>query len=162
MPFLLLILHLFFFIIPMAHAASDNDTKKTHLEDIFIWKISDELRLSVQEEKQFTEISKSLNRRKSEINKKIQDCIKKLNENSSQADLANYRKLLTEYNQLSVAEYDGIKKILGTKKFITYIKIKNELTSKLKSVLTGEKNGEKKETVSKDLPPPKVIIEKTE
>lgn len=143
-----------------ANNENDNNNKKTHLEDIYIWKISDELKLSVNEEKQFTEINKALNKKKSEINKKIQDLIAQMKEDDSEAVLKNYRSLLLEYNQLSISEFDSIKKLLGAKRFVSYLKIKNELNTKLKSILAGEKPAEKKE-VGK-LPPPKIIIEKNE
>ena len=148
------------------HSFSSNnevEIKKTHLEDIFIWKISDELKLSVQQEKKFTEINRTLNKKKSEINKKIQQAVQGLNAKSSESTLIKYKKLLLDYNQLSISEFDAIKQLLGTKKFISYLKIKNELTTKIKSILISEKsNSDKLETSNKPLPPPKVIIEKNE
>lgn len=148
-----------FFLTNAYSANSEVEAKKTHLEDIFIWKMSDELKLTAQEEKQFTEINKSLNKKKSEINKKIQDYVQNLKETDSELTLKNYKKLIQEYNQITISEFDSIKKLLGTKKFINYLKIKNELTSKVKSILVGEKNAEKDEKKSKQLPPPKVIVE---
>ncbi|MGZ3689873.1 MAG: hypothetical protein ACXVAX_00130 [Pseudobdellovibrio sp.] len=142
-------------------ASNEVEARKTHIEDIFIWKMSDELKLSVTEEKEFTEVSHQLNKKKFELNKKIQDLIQALNENSNDAELKEYKKLLQQYNQISITEYDKIKKILGVKKFISYLKIKNELNSKMKSILAGEKT-EKKENADKALPSPKVIVEKPE
>ena len=144
----------------LAYKAYPNDAeiKKSHLEDIFIWKMSDELKLTAKEEKQFTDINKALNKKKSELNKKIQDSVQNLNETSSEAYLKNHKKLLQEYNQVSIAEFDSIKKLLGNKKFVSYLKIKNELTTKVKSMLIGERSSEKKEFNAK-LPSPKIIIE---
>lgn len=139
----------------------DPETKKSYIEDIFIWKISDELKLTVSEEKKFTEISKSLNKKKSELNKKINEAVMNLSSNSSEEALAVYKKLLQEYNQLNINEFDLMKKLLGTKKFISYVKIKYELTNKIKSAILSDKNNE--DSVNKPtapLPPPKVIIEK--
>ncbi len=146
------------FAVP-SFALSESEIKKNQLEDIFIWKISDELKLTAQQEKTFTEVSKDLNRKKSELNRKIQECILKLKEKNQEAVLQSYRKLMTEYNQLSLKEFDAIKKLLGSQKFAEYLQIKNELTSKVKSILIGERAGEKKEQTVK-LPPPKVIVEK--
>lgn len=139
----------------------DPETKKSYVEDIFIWKISDELKLTVPEEKKFTEISKSLNKKKSELNKKINEAVLKLSKNSSEEQLQNYKKLLQDYNQLNIVEFDSMKKLLGNQKFINYIKIKYELTNKIKSAILSDKNSE--EPINKQtapLPPPKVIIEK--
>lgn len=156
------IISLVIFFQLVAHGVgNENDLRKSHLEDIFIWKISDELKLSVQQEKKFTEINKLLNKKKSEINKKIQEAIANLAENDSGQSLTKYKKLIQDYNQVSIDEFESIKKILGTKKFIHYLKIKSELTSKVKTLLVGDKLTDTKRVQdAKTLPPPKVIIEK--
>ena len=138
---------------------SKKEANKNYIEDIFIWKISDELKLSVQEEKAFTEIQKSLNKKKSELNKRIQDSLAALKDNASEADLKKHRQLLQEYNALVLQEFDSIKKALGAAKFTQYLKIKNELTNKMKSILAGE-SASKQNASNKALLAPKVIIEK--
>ena len=62
------------------------DSRKSYLEDIFIWKVSDELKLSVREEKKFQEIQKDLNKKKSNLNKEIQSSLEKLSEVRKQSD----------------------------------------------------------------------------
>lgn len=137
------------------------ETKKTHLEDIFIWKISDELKLSVEQEKKFTEINRSLNKKKSELNKKIQEAVQRLSAMSTDIALNKYKKLIQQYNQISLTEFEAMRQLLGTKNFISYLKIKNELTTKIKSMLIADKLGDSKKAAgNKPLPPPKVIIEK--
>lgn len=150
----------FFSKLILANNDSEPHLRKNHIEDIFIWKISDELKLSVQQEKKFSDINKRLNKKKADLNKKIQESIQNLNENSPEINLTEHRKLLSEYNQISIREFDEIKSLLGAKKFAMYLKIKNELTSKVKSILIGEKGEERKN--EKKLPPPRVIIEKNE
>ena len=141
-------------------SSSEIENKKTHIEDIFIWKMSDELKLSAAEEKKFTEISKKLNKQKLEINKKIQIMISELNEKSNEKQLLSYKNLIKEYNEISIAEFEQLKKIFGTKKFISYLKVKNDLNAKMKSILSGDKNDRR--DLNPVLPKPKVIIEKTE
>jgi hypothetical protein len=152
-------------------ASSDVETKKTYIEDIFIWKMSDELKLSAQEEKSFTEIHKNLNKQKAELNKKIQEItvnqgqsVSFLTKSQLETNLKKLRKLITDYNQLSLNEFDSMKKLLGSIRFSAYLQIKSELNNKVKSMLTGEKPVEKdkKETSAVKLPPPQVIIEKNE
>lgn len=155
-------LALFFILSFAAHSYSSNneaEIKKTHLEDIFIWKMSDELKLTAQEERQFTDINKQLNRKKAEINRKIQTSVQNLRESDSDAALKKHKKLIQEYNDISVTEFNSLKKLLGTKKFISYLKLKNELNSKVKSILIGEKSVERDDNKAKALPPPKVIVE---
>ena len=142
-----------------SHALTEQEIKKTQLEDIFIWKISDELKLTVQQEKAFTELSKSLNRKKSEINRLIQESIQSLEIGNKETNLQKYRRLMSDYNQLSLKEFDSFKKLLGVQKYTEYIRIKNELNTKVKSILIGEKPVERKEPLVK-LPPPKIIVEK--
>lgn len=155
---LILLIVLFFSIISFS-SNSETDVKKNHLEDIFIWKMSDELKLTAPEEIKFTDINKQLNRRKSEINRNIQISIQSLTESDTEAALKRHKKLIQEYNDISVSEFESIKKLLGTKKFISYLKLKNELNSKVKSILIGEKSADRDERKIKNLPPPKVIIE---
>lgn len=137
---------------------NEAEVKKTYLEDILIWKISNELKLTAQEERKFTEINKSLNKQKADINRKIQESVQSMSENNPQS-LEKHKKLIQAYNQISVSEFDSIKKLLGAKKFINYLKLKSELTTKVKAILIGEKNNEKEDKKSKSLPPPKVIVE---
>ena len=142
---------------------SATEARKTHLEDIFIWKMSDELKLSAKEEKEFTEILKKLNKEKSELNKKIQMMADDLTENTPDATLKAYKKLIQDYNQCAIKEFEAVQKLLGNKKFVQYLKVKNELSNKMKSILIGEKvSTDKRETASKPLPKPKVIVEKAD
>lgn len=141
-------------------ASSELETKKTYIEDIFIWRMSDELNLSAGEEKKFTEIHKDLNKKKSDLNKEIQEITQSLS-NPDETKIKHLRKVIQSYNQISLEEFDSMKKLLGLKKFAEYLQVKSELTSRVKSLLSGEKTNdkEKKENNAK-LPPPQVIIEK--
>lgn len=160
--FLKTIVGLFFFNgVSSSLATVDPEVKKSYLEDIFIWKMSDELKLTAKEEKEFTTINKELNRKKSELNKEIQKSIQALSDKDAELELKNYRKLVNDYNQIATKEFDTLKKLLGTKKFIQYLKIKNDLTTKVKSVLIGERPAERRDAPLPipPLPPPKVIVE---
>lgn len=140
------------------------ELKRGYLEDIFIWKMSDELKLTAKEEKDFTEINKSLNKRKSEINKKIQNSVQSLKENASEAELRTHLKLIESYNQIAVDEFNSIKKLLGSKKFVSYLKVKSDLTSRIRTILASERAADtnRKGAATDKLPPPKIIIEKSE
>lgn len=142
-------------------AADEPAVKKSYLEDIFIWKISDELKLTAKQEQQFTEISRNLNRKKTELNRKIQDSIQHFGETTTEEQLVAHKKLISDYNQVSIMEFEQIKKLLGNKKFVSYLKIKNDLTTKVKSILVGEKPADKKEPNVR-LPSPRVIVEGAE
>lgn len=149
------------FLSPRAYTVSDSETKKSYIEDIFIWRISDELKLTATEEKKFTAIHKSLNRQKADLNKEIQETTQALAQ-PTEAEIKKLRKHIKDYNQLSLKEFDLMRSLLGLNKFASYLQIKSELTNKVKSIMSGEKpiDKDKKDTAEGRLPPPQVIIEK--
>lgn len=164
---LLLILSALF--ITPAHG--QKDSRKSYLEDIFIWKMTDELKLSVAEEKKFSSIQKDLNKRKVELNKDIQTSIESLTQNPKESDIQLNKMLnqhgtfLKKYSTLGLEEFIQMRQLLGTKRTVEYLRIKSELNNKMKSLLAGESevkkspDGSNQDSVT-PLPPPQVIIEK--
>lgn len=147
---------------PVMTGVSDSTitSKKNYLEDIFIWKISDELKLSPKEEKLFSETTKKLNKKKFELMKEIQASVATFGDKTGEGDLKKYRHLLQEYNQLSVEEFDSVKKIFSPQKMVQYLKVKSELNTKMKSLLAGDSGDDKSSATNKKIPKPQVIIEK--
>lgn len=167
------LLLLFSFLCIYNLAQAQNEPRKSYLEDIFIWKMTDELKLSVPEEKKFSEIQKGLNKTKIELNKKIQTSVEELSfahasktpENLLNTKLNQHAIYLKKYSDLASEEFSMMRKLLGSSRVVEYLRIRNELNNKMKSVLAGE--SEKKlnsESVDPEkfgtLPPPKIIIEK--
>ena len=150
--------------------ANTEVTKKNQIEDIFIWKISDELQLSAKQEKEFGDIHRSLNKKKSELSEQIKntqiDTKKiepKLTTTAQIKLIKKNRTLLTQLNQLSVDEFDSMKKLLGPEKFLEYLFLKQELNSKFKSMVLGTRGADKPvadKIKSGDLTAPVVIEEK--
>lgn len=152
---------------------AQKDSRKSYLEDIFIWKMTDELKLSVAEEKKFSGIQKELNQQKIELNKNIQNSIESLILAQTQKQtqiilgkqLNQHAVYLRKYNNLALKEFSEMRKLLGAQRLVEYLRIKSELNNKMKSLLAGE-NEKNNLTESKtfekmnDLPPPLVIIEK--
>lgn len=136
--------------------------KKNSVEDIFIWKVSDELKLSAAEEKKFADIHRDLNKQKLQFATQLQKLSFQSKENpqlpQSQASniIKNYKNTLIAYNDLSLQELDKMKALLGDKKFLDYLAIKQDINLKLKSLVLGE---EPKAKPAK-LPPPQIIEEK--
>lgn len=112
---------------------------RSRVEELFIWKISDEMKLSVPEEKSFSDLIRNLNQKKLKTNEELQIVLKSLAKASTRKDkekfLAEHRKLLKQYNDYSLEEVDRIQKIFGTDKAAQYFVLKNDLTSRLKSLL---------------------------
>ncbi|MGZ3772378.1 MAG: hypothetical protein ACXVCY_01510 [Pseudobdellovibrionaceae bacterium] len=136
--------------------------KHNQLEELLIWKMSDELKLNSVEEKKFTDIVKSLNEKKSELNRSLQDSIEKMSKANpvklKDQELSHYRKILQNYNRISEEEFDRLKPLLGSERMAQYLSIKQDLTNRIKTMLANpEANGKGEK---KTLPPPKVIEEK--
>ncbi len=131
--------------------------KRNKIEELFIWKISDELKLSVSEDKKFAETFRKLGQKKSEIAHSQDELISKLSgapEKDRKSMLSKYRQTLDDYNKIQIQEYDEFKKIFGEEKLAKYLQVKRELTTKVKNLLT-----ERSDKKDSDLPPPKVIEE---
>lgn len=140
---------------PQARAAE----KRNQLEELLIWKMSDELKLNTGEEKKFTETIRSLNARKAELNLALQVSIEKMGKadtKAKEAELLHYRKTLVGYNRLSEEEFDRLKPLLGADRFVQYLLIKQDLTNRIKSMLANPEAAKPKSS----LPQPKVIEEK--
>lgn len=136
--------------------------KRNQLEELFIWKLSDELKLSPVEEKKFTDTVKDLNKKKSELNHQLQESIEKMSKAATtkkrDEELVRYRKTLQSYNHISEEEFDRLKPLLGADRMVQYLQVKQDLTNRIKSMLANPEASPK--TEKKPLPAPKVIEEK--
>lgn len=131
------------------------------MEELFIWKTSDELKLSSSEEKKFTDIVKSLNKRKSDLNQSLHDSVDKISAaktiKEKDSQLIKYRKDLGAYNKISEEEFDKLKTLLGSERLALYLKLKQDLTGRIKTMLA---NPEAPKSPDKTpLPTPKLTIE---
>jgi hypothetical protein len=148
---------LFFIFNLSAYAAEP----KNRVEELFIWKISDEMKLSVPEEKAFSDLIRALNQKRHAANESLQNTLKKMSDAKSLKEkeklLSDHRKHLKTYNDLSVEEADRIEKLFGAEKATQYFVLKNDLTNRLKSMLAAP---EKPAPSAEKLAPPKLIEEK--
>ena len=141
----------------LSEAAPTEKSKSNKMEELFIWKISDELKLSTSEEKKFADLFKDLNKKKADLLRQQDEIINQLSKASVKAQkdlLKSYRRLLEDQNKLSTSEFDSMKKQLGDERLGKYFVVKRDLTNKVKLLLTDK--SEKKDS---QLPPPKVIEE---
>ncbi len=135
--------------------------KKNQFEELFIWKTSEELKLTTQEEKKFTDIIKNLNKKKSDLSLALHESVDKMalvkTAKQRSDELAKYRKNLTNYNRIAEEEFDGLRVLLGGDRLVQYLKIKQDLTGRIKSLLANPEAPKLNE--KKSLPAPKVIVE---
>lgn len=136
-------------------------SKKNSVEDIFIWKVSDELKLSAAEEKKFADIHRELNKQKMQMAAQLQKLSFESKENPKLSNtraaqiIKDYKKTLLAYNNLSIEELEKMKSLLGDKKFLDYLALKQDINLKLKSLVLEETKAKPSK-----LPPPQIIEEK--
>lgn len=124
-----------------AQTTSNPDKAKQRLEELFMWKVSDSLELSAEQESKFTQAFKELNEKKSKSGDKLDKTLVQIEKASTNAEikshLAAYQKELKTYNQISIEEIEVMKKILGEKKLAQYLVLKRDLNQKLKNLLSS-------------------------
>lgn len=128
------------------------------LEELILWKVSDELRLSPAEEKSFNQIWHDLNEKKATLSKELefasQDLGKAADEKSRAAAFRRLQKTQAALGQLPVQELERLKPVLGLQRLGRYLEVKQDLANKVKTLLS-----EKSEKKAKDLPPPRILEE---
>jgi alanyl-tRNA synthetase len=140
----------------------------TRVEELFIWKISEELKLSVKEEKEVASLIKDLNQRKSDANEKIEALVQKQmaaeGDSTASSFVKDYRIAINNYNKISVDEIDRIQKILPKAKVAKYFVVKSDLSKRIRGLLALPEHirGRSLERTKVDQPPmedPKIIEE---
>ena len=163
-------LKLILFIILLTASEFGAAQTKNRLEDLFLWKMSDELKLAPADEKKFSDLVKELNQKKSKatdlIDKTIDEMAATKDSKKHQELLLQLKKELKKYQQVSMDEIDQMQKILGPSKTVQYLVAKADLTVKIKSLVSTDKLNDSKSTKdetnksdSKKLPDPKIIEE---
>jgi hypothetical protein len=138
---------------------------KNKIEDLLIWKISEDLKLTVPEEKKLSEIIKDISAKKQQASAKIEELVQQIPKLTSDAEklkaLTEYKKQMKTVSSLMVQEIEQIQKALGVDRASKYIVAKNEVASRIRSLLTTQERAENKVVEVKDakLPEPKVIEE---
>ncbi len=129
------------------------------VEELFIWKMSEELDLSPKEEKKFSEKFRELNNKKNSLNSQLQQLVQ--NDSGSLPPveakdfLRKYQNYLSAGNRIGIEEIEAMTKILGPARTVQYLRIKHDLSGKVRTLLNeGAKN-----KAGGTLPPPKVIVE---
>jgi hypothetical protein len=133
-----------------ASAASESLTadklverERRRLEELFIWKMSEELKLAVEIETPFAEAIRALNREKAKVNQDLSKALQEI-ENSKtvkqrEVALQNYEMAWRRYGDLPIKEMVRMRPILGSEKLGQYLVVKSLMAEKLKSLSTSGK-----------------------
>ncbi len=139
--------------------ASQESKHRDRIEALFIWKVSDTLNLSRDEEKKLAEIVKKYADQKTYAKSEIDVVVGKAK--SAKGDEAKkladrYQKALKKYSSCQTDEFDQIKKEFGSEKLMKYLALKHEFTGKLKAFLSQSEKSQtsSRKTILKD---PKII-----
>lgn len=132
------------------------------LEDLFIWKVSDELKLSSLEEEEFASMLRGLNSKRKKLNDEIESLLRDFgqvskiqNENESSQKLREYERKIKQYSETQQEEIRKVEKVLGVRRAMVYFSLKNDLAFKIRQSL----NVQPRNASSPKLAPPKVVIE---
>lgn len=113
----------------------------SRLEELFIWKASEELRLQPEQESKFADTIRDLNARRRKATDALETTIAALANVKSKAEseklIAIYRNQLRDVHAVQLAEFDQVKKVIGPEKLAKYLVVKNNLTDKLKSLISS-------------------------
>lgn len=125
-----------------ADAVTKSDSKeRSRLEELFIWKASEELKLPPAEETKFTEIIKTLNASRRAAGDEMDAAVKDLDAAKTKAEaekaLARHRAALKQVHAVQTAELDKLKPLLGSEKLARYLVVKNTLLERLKTMLSS-------------------------
>lgn len=144
----------------LTFSAATAAEKRNQLEELLIWKMSDELKLTPPEEKKFSDIVRDINKRKAQFSQDLQKSVEKMNVAKDDKDredlLAQYRKSLQLYGRMGEEEFDRLNPLLGAGRMVQYLLIKQDLTNRIKTMLLNPESPKS----SKPLPQPKLIEEK--
>jgi hypothetical protein len=123
--------------------ASPGATPSPHnrLEELFIWKTSEDLKLPPGDEQKFTDIIHQINLQRRVANQRLEEALKVLANVKSKAEtekaLIQYRVLVKDVQNIQVAEIDRLQKLLGPERMSRYLVLKSETTEKLKNLLSS-------------------------
>lgn len=129
-------------VAPQATPAIDKAAKeRARIEELFIWKASEELKLSASDETKFTEIIRNFNTRRRAANVKMDEALSTLGKVKTKAEaekaLTQHRSALREMQSLQTGEIDQLKPLLGAQKLAQYLVVKNSILEKLKVLLSA-------------------------
>lgn len=124
---------------PQTQAADSKE--RARLEELFIWKTSEELKLTPADEQKFTSAIHDLNKRRRDANAKLDAALATLAAAKTKAEaekaLVAHRAALRETQAVQTAELDRLRPLLGSEKLAKYIVAKSSILEKLKTMLAA-------------------------
>ena len=127
-----------------AQAANEQnlvDREKRRLEELFIWKMSEELKLPVEVESSFAEAIRALNREKSKSLADIEAALLAIDQaktkTESEKAVKRYEKAIRKFGDVPIREVSRLRKVLGSQRLSRYLVSKSQMAEKLKAMAQG-------------------------
>lgn len=125
------------------------DRERRRLEELFIWKMSEELKLPLEKEKPFADTMRSLNREKAKASLEVTKSLEALNRAQALSDptksraavekaVKAYEKAVRAYGQLPIREVARMRGLLGSERLGRYLVAKAQMAEKLMALSTRE------------------------
>lgn len=118
-----------------------SEKMRQRLEQLFVWRVSDRLQLSTQEENRFSGEFKKLSDEKMKLSQDLDSLLDQMeaakdDKKKSSDLLREYGVTLKKYTQSQNKELEVMEHLLGPRKMVQYVLLKREMTQKFKDVLT--------------------------
>lgn len=131
---------------------------RQRLQELFIWKVSDHLQLSPEEDTKFRSIVEELNKKKQRASVEMRASIRAMDKETDDTKrgklLVKYQVQLKNYLAVQEEELEKLGTVFDQKKMAKYLVVKSKLTENLRVLMgSGVKSSKKK------LAKPKVKIE---
>ena len=118
---------------------------KERLEQIFVWKMSDELGLNAAEDQKFREFLLESNKNRTRYATEANDTLERLQETASDAQrkalLDRYIGLLKIDGASAATEIHEIRKIIGDTRAVKYLRVKEKLRKRLRKLINKARTG---------------------
>lgn len=150
-----------------AGESADKSADKSKIEEILLWKVSEDLKLKPAEEESFAKLYRDLSRQRRVAAVRVESLLPQIAKRQSELIagslrddaplerlLSQYRDALSAYQGVNILEFDQLKKNLGGRRFARYLTLKAEIADRLKQLLSKPEATPPIKTV------PKVIEEK--
>jgi hypothetical protein len=153
----------------VGRAQSDDEGKdekskmRQRLEQLFIWRVSDRLDLTTEEEEKFNEEYKKLSEERAKVTQKTDHILDQLSKEKTDKGkgklLGEYEDALKDAN-LQLKELTAMKKIFDSKQLADYVLLKRDMFHKFRNVLISDTSAAKSPGPKAPIKEPQVFQEK--
>lgn len=144
-------------LLPFAAQAQTTD----RFQELFLWKMSEALKLNAEKEEAFNTAIRALNEKKSKALQNVDTSLEQMKlvktESSAKVQVEKYRSALEAYGRVNQEELEEMSRIFNYSQLAQYLTIKMEIMKRLQEkMLDPEKESAKKEVSPRK---PKIILD---